>query len=148
MMRSIWLLLLVAGLDIAAEQLPVETRHIDRKLAGCGDEKDGCAHADFTYIEVIGGPSMSRQRINAAIGACLRIIHDATPAASAQSFIHDYQRAQSDLLPFERHWFLTRTVKVLSNTAYIFSLERTVGPRLATSTSTQRPANRSSSSLF
>ena len=56
----------------AAEPLPVENRHVERKLPGCGEwGQDGCDHVELTYVEVVGGPAMARDRINAAVTACL-----------------------------------------------------------------------------
>jgi hypothetical protein len=73
----------------AAEPLAVENRHVDRKLPGCGDKKDGCAHAEFTYVEVVGGPAAARERINAAIVACL-VADDDSPDITPESFGQDY----------------------------------------------------------
>ncbi|MGA9058295.1 MAG: SUMF1/EgtB/PvdO family nonheme iron enzyme [Terriglobia bacterium] len=71
MMRFIWIVALMTSLGMAAEPLRVENRHVDRKLPGCGNEKDGCDHVEFTYVEVVGGPAAARKRINAEIMACV-----------------------------------------------------------------------------
>ena len=46
--------------------LPVEDRHIDRELPGCGSGKDGCAGAELTSVEVTGGPAVAGEGISAA----------------------------------------------------------------------------------
>lgn len=101
-----------SGLGMAAEPLRVENRRIDRKLPGCGDETNGCAHVEITYVEVFGGPAAARDRINAAIvafmtncgnqGSCVPIViqpsgnHKFTPESFAQGFIDDNARVQKD----------------------------------------------------
>jgi hypothetical protein len=120
MMRFIWVAAIVASLGMAAEPLRVVGRHVDRKAPGCGNEKDGCAHVEFTWVEVAGGPAAARQRINAAIAGFVASSPKATPESSAQDFIHDYASAGEDSpSPFQ----LIRTVKALRIAAPVFSLE-------------------------
>src|ERR1039457_2967929 len=114
----------------AAEPLPVEKRHVDRRLPGCGDQKDGCDHVEFTYVEVVGGPAVARGRINAAIVACL-VNYDGspeidnrkfTPESFAQDSIDNAASIYKDH-PSVQPSTLTGVVTVLRNAAPVFSLE-------------------------
>jgi hypothetical protein len=114
--------------DSAAEPWRLEERHVDRKIPGCGNEKDGCAHAEFTYVEATGGPAAARERINAAIvAACLPTAGGAngklTPEEAAQHFIDDYASARKEMPLDERTWMLTKRARVLRNAAPIFGVE-------------------------
>jgi Protein of unknown function (DUF3298) len=108
---------------MAAEPLRVENQHIDRKLPGCGDPTDGCAHVELTYVEVAGGTAAAHQRINAAIVAFVTQSKDrkATPASFAQGYIDDYADDLKDD-PSTPPESLTVSVKVLRNAAPVFSL--------------------------
>jgi len=101
----------------AAEPVRIEDRHIDRKLPGCQNEKDGCAHVDFAYVEVVGGPAAARQRINAAIAAFVN-------ESSAKNFIDMYVSGREQHpVGIPSPWTLTQRVKVLRSAAPVFSLE-------------------------
>jgi len=120
MTRFVWIVAFMSSLGIAAEPVRIESRHIDRKLPGCGDEKDGCVHAEFTWVEVVGGPAAARQRINAAVSRFVADSPKITPEASAQRFIDDFASAGGDSpSPFQ----LIRAVKVLHRAAPVLSLE-------------------------
>jgi hypothetical protein len=67
---------------MAAEALPLENWRIDRKVPGCRDVADGCDHTEFTYVEVVGGPTAARERVNAAIAACVTDPNAVIAAAS------------------------------------------------------------------
>ena len=121
-MRFIWIVAVMTSLGMAAEPVRVVSRHIDRKLPGCGNEKDGCAHVEFTWVEVVGGRPAARQRINAAIAAFVANSPDSTPETSAQQFIDGSASAREELPP-EAPYLLSRRVKVLRTTAPVFSLE-------------------------
>jgi len=131
----------MTSLGMAAEPLRVENRHVDRKLPGCGDEKDGCDHVEFTYVEVVGGPASARKRINAEIMACVlfgpgtdsEAARDAcksrptlsgcksTPESAAQA---EFDSAASDYRdpPFSQPSALSRWVTVLRTAAPVLSL--------------------------
>jgi hypothetical protein len=120
MTRFIWIVAIMTSLGMAAEPVRIESRHIDRKLPGCGDEKDGCVHAVFDWVEVAGGPATARQRINAAISGFVADSPKIAPEASAQQFIDDFASARGDApSPFQ----LIRTVKALHSAAPVLSLE-------------------------
>jgi hypothetical protein len=114
------------GLGMAAEALRVENRHVDRKLPGCGDETNGCAHVYFTYAEVVGGPAAARERINAAIVAILALemggTHDKfTPKSFAQDYIDGAADDRKDD-PSSGPVSLAVSVNVMRNAAPVFSL--------------------------
>jgi hypothetical protein len=135
MIRFIWIVALMTSLGMAAEPLRVENRHVDRKLPGCGDEKDGCYHVEFTYVDVVGGPASPRERINAEIMAvvlfgpevdnkkasdmCKSKLLDckSTPELAAQAEIDSAASAYRDASS------LSRWVKVLRTAAPVLSLE-------------------------
>ena len=120
MTRFILIAAVMTSLGMAAEPVRVVNRHIDRKVPGCGDKKNGCVHVDFTWVEVVGGPAAARARINAAIVGFIANSPKTTPESSAQDFIHDSASAGEDSpSPF----LLTRWVKVLRSAAPVFSLE-------------------------
>jgi hypothetical protein len=122
MTRFIWIVAIMTSLGMAAEPVRIESRHIDRKLPGCGNEKEGCAHVEFTWVEVAGGPAAARQRINAGIAAFVANSPDITPEAYAQQFIDGSASAREELPPgvpyVTRRW-----VKVLRTAPPVFSLE-------------------------
>jgi hypothetical protein len=110
----------------AAEPLLVENRHVERKLPGCGEwGPDGCDHVEFTYVEVVGGPAVARDRINAAVAACLQTAagdsRKLTPESFAQNYI-DHSASFYKDHPSERPSFLTLRVEVLRNAACVFTL--------------------------
>lgn len=132
----------MTSLGMATEPLRVENRHVDRKLPGCGDEKDGCDHVEFTYVEVVSGPAAARKRINAEIMACVlfgpgtdsETARDAcksrptlsgcksTPESAAQA---EFDSAASDYRDYPS-WpppSLARWVTVLRTAAPVLSLE-------------------------
>jgi hypothetical protein len=120
------------SLGMAAEPLRVENHHVDRKLPGCGDETNGCAHVEFTYVEVVGGPAAARERINAAIVTIMALETSPgdpkfTPGSYAQEYIDD---AADNLKenPFSKGNFLSQpsgstvSVNVIRNAAPVFSV--------------------------
>ena len=142
MMRFIWIVALMASLGMAAEPVRVENRHVDRKLPGCGDEKEGCDHVEFTYVEVVGGPAATRKRINAEIMAFVLFgpgvdsekANDmckppsklwackSTPDLAAQAEIDSFASMYKDH-PSWPPSSLTRWVTVLRTAAPVLSLE-------------------------
>jgi hypothetical protein len=106
----------------------VEERHVEEKLAGCGDEKDGCAHAEFRYVEVEGGPEAARDRINAAIHEYLMSRssdgRQSTPVQYAKGLLQEYEKARAEGRgPADSRWTLSKTVRVLRDAGPVFSLE-------------------------
>jgi hypothetical protein len=51
-MRFVWIVAVITSVGMAADPVRIEDRHIERKLPGCGDERDGCEHLELTYVEV------------------------------------------------------------------------------------------------
>jgi hypothetical protein len=134
----------------AVEPLQVEARHFDRTLPGCGDETNGCAHAEVDYVEAVAGPPAARERINREIvsamsgsGYFVPDIHSVwrmigipgselrkySPESLAQDFLDDYETMRKygdkEFPGVTMHWTLTRQVKVLRMTAPVFSAEFT-----------------------
>jgi hypothetical protein len=116
---------LMTSQGMAAEPLRIENRHVDRKLPGCGNERDGCYHLEFSYVEVIGGPAAARARINAAILAFLTDRDEGrgmlTPESFAQDYIDSSASVQKEHPDFPSS-SLTRAVTVLRSAAPVFSL--------------------------
>jgi formylglycine-generating enzyme required for sulfatase activity len=111
-----------------AEPVRIENRHIDRKLPGCGNEREGCAHAELDYMEVFGGPAAARERINAAIVACVTGFpgdsHKLTPEEAAQDWLDTYTSTRKQIPSMTPSpWTLESWVKVLRTAAPVFSLE-------------------------
>ena len=92
-MKALLSAALLVAASFAAEPLRWENRHIDEMRPGCDDAKDGCAHAEFTYLEMVAGPAAARERINAAVRECLlsRPGDDNkwTPEEYARNFVKD-----------------------------------------------------------
>ncbi len=142
MMRFIWIVALMTSLGMAAEPLRLENRHVDRMLPGCGDEKDGCHHVEFTYVEVVGGPASARKRINAEIMAFVLfgpgvdseeandmckppsklLACKSTPELAAQAEIDSFASFYKDD-PSTQPSSLSRWMKVLRTAAPVLSLE-------------------------
>jgi hypothetical protein len=110
----------------ASDPLVVENRHVDRKLAGCGEwGQGGCDHVELTYVEVTGGPAVARDRINAVGAACLHTAAGPSPKLTPESFAQDYIDQSAIFYkdhPSERPSFLTLWVEVLRNAASVFTL--------------------------
>ncbi len=101
-------------------------RHIEQKVPGCGDPKDGCVHVDFTYIELDSGPAQVRERINAAIRDAVSSRPDGfsiTPESYASQFVEDYQKARRESPNFDQRWTLSKTVKVSRDSPPAISLQ-------------------------
>jgi hypothetical protein len=119
MTRFILIATLAIGQLAVAQPLQYETRHVERTLPGCGNQKNGCAHAELNYVEVVSGPPVARQRINAAIvdfvangagaidsgfemtgdGRSPRVATPAvhlTPQEAADDFINTYEKFRAD----------------------------------------------------
>ena len=111
------------GLGMAAEPLRVENRHIDRKLPGCGDETNGCAHVELTYVELVGGRVAARERINAAIVAFVTQSDGRkfTPESFSQNYLDGAASDRKDN-PSSEPSSLTLSVMVMRNAAPVFSL--------------------------
>ncbi len=58
---------------LLAQPVTYESRHIEKILPGCGDEKNGCYRIVLDSVEITGGVAAAvRDRINRAIGDYLR----------------------------------------------------------------------------
>lgn len=126
-MRILWTATLVAGTLFAAEPWRFVPRHIDEKVAGCDDPKDGCAHAEFTYVEAVGGPVAARERVN-------KVIRDyvvsrpgddlvLTPAEYAKHFVADYEQVKRQEKDFLQRWTLSKTLKVIRTAPPVLCVE-------------------------
>jgi hypothetical protein len=117
---------------MATESLRVENRHVDRKLPGCGDETNGCAHVEFTYVEVVGGSAAAREHINAAIVTIMALeTSPGDPKFAPESFAQKYIDDAADDLkenPFSKDNSLSQpsgstvSVNVIRNAAPVFSV--------------------------
>ena len=116
------------GQAALGQALHIEERHIEEKLPGCGNDKDGCAHAEFRYVEVADGPAGARDRINAEIREYLvarpRDDKKFTPEEYAKNFIQSYEKVRAEAKDaVEQRWALSKSVKVLRDTSPVFSVE-------------------------
>jgi hypothetical protein len=116
MLRLILMAIVLTARLMAAEPLRFEPRHIEQRIAGCGNEKDGCAHADFTYVELVSGPRAIRERINAAIRK--RVGEGSTPGERARGFLALFGRPRT-----AQANFLSGSVEVLRAAPPVVSLE-------------------------
>ncbi len=115
-----------------AQPLRFESRHIEEIVPGCGDTKDGCAHANFTYVEAVSGPKIVRERINEAIRGYLMSLPrnglKLTLEEYAKEWVRGYEQSQREKpKPGEglfSGWTLSESVELLSMTPSIVTLER------------------------
>jgi hypothetical protein len=102
-------------------------RHVEQKIPGCGDPKDGCVHVEFTYVELESGPADVRERINAAIRDAISSRPEdklkLTPEAYAAHFVEDYEKVRRETQGFDQRWTLSKTVKVSRTSPPVICLE-------------------------
>jgi hypothetical protein len=127
MTRFILIAALAIGQAAVAQPVRYENRRISRTLPGCGDAKEGCAHAELNYVEVVSGPPLARERIDAAILAFVTGGGmDRKPTVTPESFAQNYIDSFGSVYKEEPSWppsSLTRTAGVLRSAAPVFSLE-------------------------
>ena len=125
MTRLVLMAALITGTLMAAEPLRFESRHIERKI-GCVHAKDGCARAEFTYIEAVSGPAIVRKRINTGIRGYLAAYDGFklnTPEESVKAFVANYEQFRSEEKNSDQTWSLFKSVKALRATPPVISLE-------------------------
>jgi hypothetical protein len=116
---------IVASVAAAQEPLRFETRHVEEKIAGCGDARKGCAHAELTYVEAVSGPAGVRERINAGIRKFIvspqgdGVKPTDAPEEFAKDFLRDWKKEEKE----SRQWLLERSMKVLRAMPPVVSLE-------------------------
>ena len=133
MLRVLWMTILLAHALIGGEPLLFATRHIEKKIPGCGDAKYGCAFVDFNYVQAISGPEPVRSRINAEIRKSISptfcyaedahtgIRLEFSPEECASQYVKDGQTAATNSGTPRCH--LWASVKVLLSTSSLVSLE-------------------------
>ena len=118
---------LLASTLISAEPWRFEPRHIEEKIPGCDDPKQGCVHAEFNYLEAVGGSPTARERVNTAIrdlvlsrpGDSLNL----TPAEYAKHFVATYEKVKREGKSLSQRWSLSKTLKVLRDAPPVLCIE-------------------------
>ncbi len=113
---------LMAARGVPAQPVTYESRHVERMLPGCGDEKEGCARVELDFVEITGGAAPEAlDRMNQAIvDNLVRGGPKMTPDQYADRFIANYTVEDN---PRGVPWRLERKIKALRATPPVVSLE-------------------------
>jgi hypothetical protein len=119
MVRIAVMAAIFASVVMAAEPLRFEPRHLAQKIPNC--------EAEFTYVEMVDGPALARDRINAAIrdfvvsrpGDDLVL----TPEQYAKHFVTECDQARREANDSFLHWSESKSVKVVRASPPLISLE-------------------------
>lgn len=110
-------------------RLAWETRTLERRGAGCGEEGTPCATVSLEYPEVTAAPG------DGAVEALNRFIRDfvlgpavgeepaATPEALAEEVLREAERFHREFPDAPGGWSLERTVKIVYQAPRVISLE-------------------------
>jgi hypothetical protein len=109
MVAALLMLLLVV------EPLKWQARHVKEIVPGCGDRKNGCAHAEVTTVDVISGPAAVRNAIN-------EVLHGKTgTTGEVREFLAGFRKARNEDPEPQRHWYSTAVDEVMLSRPGVFS---------------------------
>jgi hypothetical protein len=117
--------------EAARPAVRYEIRKLERTLHECPENIAPCASVLLEYPEILDAPSdVARDAIQGQVrGMILAPIEesdrDSTPEALMERFIRSYQEFAAEFPESSSPWSMTRTVKPIYNTGFVFSLEMT-----------------------